>query len=177
MTLDSASAFLDIFSGLCYILWYLGEYRTRALRDSAIPSSFPENLPTEERVNMENEPAKEKKQVLRNFVWATMFLLILCFAAMGILFYMLIPNLQISPISPGTQKLLLLVASIFLLAAVFTWVFWYRLALKKYKEELEIFEKSKISRFLSGRAFKVLLFLMILLALGIGWYFGDRIFG
>ena len=130
---------------------------------------------------MENERAKEKKQVLRNFVWATMFLLILCFAAMGILFYILIPNLQISPISPGTQKRLLLVALIFLLAAVFTWVFWYRLALKKYKEEykeeLEIFEKSKISRFLSGRAFKVLLFLMILLAFGIGWYFGDRIFG
>lgn len=90
---------------------------------------------------------------------------------------MLIPNLQISPISLGTEKRLLLVALIFLLAAVFTWVFWYRLALKKYKEELEIFEKSKISRFLSGRAFKVLLFLMILLAAGIGWFFGDKIFG
>ena len=114
-------------------------------------------------------------------MWATMFLLILLFAAIGILFYILIPNLQISPISPGTEKLLLLVASILLLAAVFTWVFWYRLALKKYKEEykeeLEIFEKSKISRFLSGRVFKVLLFLMILLAFGIGWFFGEKIFG
>lgn len=130
---------------------------------------------------MENERAKEKKQVLRNFIRATIFLSILLFAAMGILFYMLIPNLQISPISLGTEKRLLLVALIFLLAAVFTWVFWYRLALKKYKEEykeeLEIFEKSRISRFLSGRAFKVLLFFLILLAAGIGWFFGDRIFG
>ena len=127
---------------------------------------------------MENERAKEKKQGLRNFMWAAMFLLILLFAAMGILFYMLIPDLQISP---GTAKLLLLVASIFLLAALFIWIFWYRLALKEYKreykEELEMFEESKISVFLKSRAFKVLLFLMILLAAGIGWYIGDRIFG
>ncbi len=127
---------------------------------------------------MENERIKKKKQVLRNFMWAAMFLLTLLFAAMGILFYMLIPDLQISP---GTEKLLLLVASIFLLAALFIWVFWYRLALKKYKreykEELEMFEKSKISIFLNSRAFKVLLFLMILFAAGIGWYIGDRIFG
>ena len=130
---------------------------------------------------MENERTKEKKQVLRNFMWATMFLWILLFAAMGILFYMLIPNLQISPISPNTEKLLLLVVSIPSLTALFAWIFWYRPALKKYKreykEELEMFEKSKISRFLSGRAFTVLIFLMILLAAGIGWYFGDRIFG
>ena len=127
---------------------------------------------------MENERAKQKKQVLRNFVWAAMFLLILLFAAMGILFYLLISDLQISP---GTEKRLLLVASIFLLAALFIWVFWYRLALKKckrkYKEELEVFEKSKISIFLNGRAFTVLLFLVILFAIGIGWYIGDRIFG
>ena len=77
---------------------------------------------------MENERIKKKKQVLRNFMWAAMFLLTLLFAAMGILFYMLIPDLQISP---GTEKLLLLVASIFLLAALFIWVFWYRLALKE----------------------------------------------
>ena len=131
-------------------------------------------------MNMENEHAKEKKQVLRNFMWATMVLLILVFAAMGILFYMVIPNLQISPISPGTQKLLLIVASIFLLAALSTWVFWYRLALKKYKreykEELEKLETSKMGIFLSSRAFYVLLFFMILLSAVIGWYFGDRIF-
>ena len=130
---------------------------------------------------MENERTTEKKQVFRNFMWATIFLLILCFAAIGILFYTLIPNLQISPISPGAEKLLLLVVSILLLAALLAWVFWYRLAIKKYKreyrEELEIFEQSKISRFLSGRAFKVLLFLMILLAAGIGWFFGDKVFG
>ena len=129
---------------------------------------------------MENGHAKEKKQALRNFMWATMFLCSLLFAVIGILFYMLIPNLQISPISPGTQKLLLLVASIFLLAALFTWGFWYRLALKKYKreykEELEKLEKSKMGIFLSSRAFYVLLFLMILLGAVIGWYFGDRIF-
>lgn len=127
---------------------------------------------------MQNERAKQKKQVLRNFMWAAMFLLILCFAAMGILFYMLIPDLRISP---GTEKLLLLVVSIFLLTALFTWVFWYRPALKKYKreykEEIEMFEKSKISIFLSSRVFKVLLFLMILVAFGMGWYMGDRIFG
>ena len=127
---------------------------------------------------MENKRAKEKKQVLRNFMWAAMLLLILLFVAMGILFYLLIPDLQISP---GTEKHLLFVASIFLLAALFTWVFWYRLALKKYKtgykEEIEIFEKSKISIFLDSRAFKVLLYLMILVAAGIGWYIGDRVFG
>ena len=129
-------------------------------------------------MDMENERAEEKKQVLINFMWAVMFLLTLLFAAMGILFYMLIPDLQISP---GTEKRLLLVASIFLLAALFIWVFWYRLALRKYKreykEELERFEKSKLSIFLDSRAFKVLLFLMILLSIGIGWYIGDRIFG
>ena len=132
-------------------------------------------------MDMENERTTEKKQVLRNFMWATMFLFILLFAAMGILFYLLIPNLQISPISPNTKQLLLLVVSILLFAALFAWIFWYRLTFKKYKkqykEELEMFEKSKIAMFLSGRAFKVLLFLMILLAAGIGWYFGDRIFG
>lgn len=126
---------------------------------------------------MENERAKKKKQVLRNFMWAAIFLNILLFVAVGILFYMLIPDLQISP---GAEKLLLLVVSIFLLTALFTWVFWYRPALKKYKreykEEIEMFEKSKISIFLSSRVFKVLLFLMMLLAAGIGWYMGDRIF-
>ena len=131
-------------------------------------------------MNIENEHA-QKKQVLRNFMWAAVFLCSLLFAAMGILFYMLIPNLQISLISPGTQKLLLLVVSILSLAALFTWVFWYRLALKKYKreytEELEKLEKSKIGIFLSSRAFYVLLFLLILLSAVIGWYFGDRIFG
>ena len=130
---------------------------------------------------MENERAEEKKQVLRNFMWATMFLSILLFAAMGILFYILIPKLQISPISPGTEKLLLLVVSILSLAALFAWIFWYRLAFKKYKkqykEELEMFENSKISKFLRGWAFKVLLFLMILFSAVIGWFFGDRIFG
>ena len=50
---------------------------------------------------MENKRAKEKKQVLRNFMWAAMLLLILLFAAMGILFYLLIPDLQISP---GTEN-------------------------------------------------------------------------
>ena len=48
---------------------------------------------------METERAKEKKQVLRNFMWAAIFLNILLFAGVGILFYVLIPNLQISPIS------------------------------------------------------------------------------
>lgn len=130
-------------------------------------------------MNMETERAKEKKQVFRNFMWATVFQFTLLFAGMGILFYMLIPNLQISPISPNTEKLLLLAVSILLLAALFVWVFWYRLAFKRYKreykEELEMFEKSK-----RGRAFEVLMFLLILLGAGIGWYFwyfGDRIFG
>ena len=129
---------------------------------------------------MENEHATEKKQALRNFMWATMFLWILFFAAMGILFYMLIPKLQILPISSNTEKLLLLVMSILLLLALFAWIFWHRPAVKKYKieykEELEIFEKSKISIFLNSRAFTVLVFLLILLGAVIGWYFGDRIF-
>ncbi|MDE0396681.1 MAG: hypothetical protein OXL96_02640 [Candidatus Poribacteria bacterium] len=130
---------------------------------------------------MENERTKEKKQVLRNFMWATMFLCSLLFAALGILFYILIPDLQISPISPGTEKLLLVGVSILGLAALFAWIFWYRLARKKYKkeykDELEKLEKSKIGIFFSGRAFIVLLFLIILLGAGIGWFFGDRIFG
>lgn len=119
---------------------------------------------------MENERAKEKKRVLRNFVWATIFLSILHFLALGILFYMLIPDLQISP---GIEKLLWLVVSIFLLAAFFTWVFWYRPALKKYKREY----KEELEMLESSRVFKVLLFFMIFLAAGIGWYIGDRIFG
>ncbi len=130
---------------------------------------------------MENEHAKEKKQVLRNFMWAAVFLCSLLFAAIGILSYMRIPNLQILPISLGTEKLLLLVVSILLIAALFTWVFWYKLALKKYrkeyKEELEKLEKSKMGIFVSSRAFYVFLFLMLLLSAVIGWYFGDRIFG
>ena len=129
-------------------------------------------------MDMENERTTEKKQVLRNFMWATMFLFILLFAAMGILFYILIPNLQISP---GTKQLLLFAASILSLAAFFAWIFGYRPALKKYKreykEELEKLEKSKMGIFLSNRAFYVFLSFLILLAAGIGWYFGDRIFG
>ena len=124
---------------------------------------------------MENEHAREKKQVLRNFMWAAIFLLVLGFAALGILFYMLSPNLQISPISPGTEKLLLVVVLILGLAALLTRIFWYGPALKKckreYKEELQMFENSK-----RGRAFKVLVFLLILLGAGIGWYW-YRIFG
>ena len=130
---------------------------------------------------MENGRTKEKKQALRNFMRASIFLCSLLFAVMGILFYRLIPKLQISPISPDTEKLLLLVVSILSLAALFTWVFWYRLARKKYKkeykEELEKLEKSKIGIFFSGRAFIVLLFFLILFGAGIGWFFGDRIFG
>ena len=130
---------------------------------------------------METEHAKEKKQVLRNFMWAAIFLNILLFAGVGILFYVLIPNLQISPISPDTEKLLLLAAAILWLAAFFAWVFWYRLALEKckreYKEEVEKLENSKMGIFFRSRAFKVLVFLMILLGAVIGWYFGDRIFG
>ena len=129
---------------------------------------------------MENELAEEKKQVLRNFMWATMFLFSLLFAALGILFYRLIPGLQISPISPGTEKLLLFVVSILLLAALFAWGFWYRLALKRYKkeykEELEKLEKSKMGIFLSNRVFYVFVFLLILLSAVIGWCF-YRIFG
>ncbi len=124
---------------------------------------------------MENERTEEKKQVLRNFMWAAIFFWSLLFAAMGILFYMQLPNLQISPISPGTEKLLLLSVSILGLAAFFAWVFWYRLAFKEckreYREELEKMENSK-----RGRVFKVLLFLLILLGGVIGWYF-YRIFG
>ena len=130
---------------------------------------------------MENERTTEKKQVLRNFMWAAVFLLVLLFAVMGILFYILIPNLQISPISPGTKQLLLFAASILSLTALFAWIFGYRPALKKYKreykEELEKLEKSKMGIFLSNRAFYVFLSLLILLGAGIGWYFGDRIFG
>ena len=133
---------------------------------------------------MENELAKEKKQVLRNFVWAAIFFWSLIFAAMGILFYMQLPNLQISPISPGTEKLLLLIVSILLIAALFAWIFGYRPALKKYKreykKELEKLEKSRMGIFLSSRAFYLFLFLLILLSAVIGWcfwYFEDRIFG
>ena len=42
---------------------------------------------------MENERTKEKKQVLRNFMWATMFLLSLLFAALGILSNLPLQNL------------------------------------------------------------------------------------
>ena len=124
---------------------------------------------------MENGRTKEKKRVLRNFIWAAIFLCSLLFAVIGILFYRLIPGLQISPISPGTEKRLLLVVSILLIVALFAWIFGYRPAFKKYKreykEELEKLEKSKIGRF-----FYVLLFLLILLGAVIGWYF-YRIFG
>ena len=121
---------------------------------------------------MENKRTQEKKQVLRNFMWASMFLLILLFSVIGILFYMLIPDLQISP---GTEKLLLLGVSILALAAFFAWIFWYRPAFKRHRKEYKAeLEKSKLSIFLSSRAFYVLLFLMILLALGIGWYIGHQ---
>ena len=133
---------------------------------------------------MENGRTKEKKQVLRNFMWAAIFLCSLLFAVMGILFYMRIPNLQISPISPNTEKLLLFAASILSLAALFAWIFGYRPALKKYKreykEELEKLEKSKMGIFFSNRAFYLFLFLLIFLGAVIGWcfwYFEDRIFG
>ncbi len=121
---------------------------------------------------MENERTEEKKQVLRNFMRASMFLLILLFSVIGILFYMLIPDLQISP---GTEKLLLLSVSILGLAAFFAWIFWYRPARKRHTKEYKAeLEKSKLAIFLSSRAFYGLLFLMILLAIGIGWYIGHQ---
>ena len=113
---------------------------------------------------MENERAKQKKQALRNFGWTAIFLMILLFAAMGILFYMLIPDLKISP---GTKKYLLLVVSMLSLAALLTWIFWYRPAFKRYKKaykaELEMLEKSRV--------FNVFLFLLIFLGSVIGWCF------
>ena len=126
----------------------------------------------EKSVNIENERAKEKKHVWRNYIRATMFLVTLLFLVIGILFYMLIPDLQISP---GTEKSLLLIVSILSLAALFAWIFWHRPARKRYtKEYKEELEKSKISIFLNGRAFRVCQFLMILLALGVGWYIGHH---
>ena len=123
-------------------------------------------------MNIENERAKEKKHVWRNYIRATMFLVTLLFLVIGILFYMLIPDLQISP---GTEKSLLLIVSILSLAALFAWIFWHRPARKRYtKEYKEELEKSKISIFLNGRAFRVCQFLMILLALGVGWYIGHH---
>ena len=108
---------------------------------------------------MENGRAKEKKQVSRDFIRTAIFLMILLFAVLGILFYMLF--------SHGTEKLLLLVVSILSLAALLTWIFWYRPAFKRYKKaykaELEMLEKS--------RAFKVFLFLLIFLGFVIGWCF------
>lgn len=101
-----------------------------------------------------------------------MFLLILLFSVIGILFYMLIPDLQISP---GTEKSLLLIVSILSLAVLFTWIFWHRPTLKRYTREYkEELEKSKISIFFSGRTFKVCLFLILLLGFGIGWYLGHH---
>ena len=124
---------------------------------------------------MENERAKEKKQVLRNFMWATMFILISLFTAIGILFYMLIPDLQISH---GTEKLLLLAVPTLLLAAFFAWIFWHRSAFKKYtkeyEKEIEQSKKSKILIFVNSRKFTVFILLMILLAMGIGWYIGHH---
>ena len=111
---------------------------------------------------MENERTKEKKQVLRHFIWAAMFLLILLFADMGILLYILL--------SHDTEKLLLLIVSILSLAVLFAWMFGYRPAFKiyrrEYKVELEMLEKS--------RAFKVFLFLLIFLGFVIGWYFAYQ---
>ena len=111
---------------------------------------------------MENGRAKEKKQVLRDFIRTAIFLMILLFAVLGILFYILL--------SHDTEKLLLLIVSILSLAALFTWMFGYRPAFKiyrrQYKVELEMLEKS--------RAFKVFLFLLIFLGFVIGWYFAHQ---
>ena len=118
---------------------------------------------------MKNKHVKTKKEVLRSFVWATICVGLLLCAALGILYYMLGSDMQFSPI---TGKLLWfwLVIGIILLSAIFVWKFWYRNAFKKYTEAYEK-EREMLKR---NRAVTAYIFFIIILGIGIGWFFGHH---
>ena len=116
---------------------------------------------------MKNKHVKTKKEVLRSFVWATICVGLLLCAALGILYIMLMSDMQFSPV---TGKLLWLVIVIILLTAIFVWKSWYRNAFKKYTE---VYEK-EIEMLKSNRAFTVYLFFIIILGIGIGWFFAHH---
>ena len=121
---------------------------------------------------MENERSKEKKKIGKNFLWAAVLLFTLLFTSLGILFYLLVPGIQLSPV---IEKLLLSVVLILLLIALFAWKFWYKDAFKKYVEEhvlTNFFDKE--AKMVRHRTFILGLSLLIFLGIGIGWYFGHH---
>ncbi len=111
---------------------------------------------------MKNELSKQKKKVGRIFWGAAVFLQTLLFTILGLLFYILAPNIQLSPV---TENRLLLVVLIFLFVAVFAWKFWYKPALTKYDEEY-----GSAKKLCSNLTFAVAICIIILISAGISFW-------
>ena len=117
-------------------------------------------------MNMENERAKHKKKDGWNVFWVAVFITTFFFMYSGFLFYlMLVPDTQLSP---DTEKLLRFV--------IWGGVLFFGLAVQRsYKIVSKYNERyggeTKMLKMLSNyRKFIIIvLFLLVLLAMGIGW--------
>ncbi len=122
-------------------------------------------------MNMENERAKHKKKDGWNVFWVAVFITTFFFMYSGFLFYlMLVPDTQLSP---DTEKLLRFV--------IWGGVLFFGLAVQRsYKIVSKYNERyggeTKMLKMLSNyRKFIIIvLFLLVLLAMGIGWYLGHH---
>ncbi|MDE0635243.1 MAG: hypothetical protein OXI43_05235 [Candidatus Poribacteria bacterium] len=122
---------------------------------------------------MKNELSNYKKKVGRSFWGALAFIQTLLLTVLGLLlYYILAPDLQLSPV---TEKLFILVILIFLLTAFLVSKLWYKPASMKFFEEYgDINHPNKESEIFSCRTFIVGICLSIFfIIVGIFfWYFG-----
>ena len=122
---------------------------------------------------MRNELSKQKKKVGRKLLWASMFLQTLLFTALGLLFYVLVPESHISHV---TEKVISCVVLIFLFVAFLAWKFWYKPASIKFFEEYRTANcPDKGEKMLSNRTFIIGICLIVFISFGISfWYFGHH---
>ncbi len=126
---------------------------------------------------MKNELSEYKKKASRSFWGALAFVQTLLLTVLGLLlYYILAPNLQFSPV---TEKLFLFVILIFLLVAFLVWKLWYKPASMKYFEvyrSANRFNKeTKMFNIFNNRTFAVSICLTIFITFGISfWYFGHH---
>ena len=90
-----------------------------------------------------------------------------------LLYYLLAPDLQLSPV---TEKLFILVILIFLLVVFLVWKFWYKPASMKYFEEYTVANRfNKETKMFNNRTFAVTICLTIFITVGTSfWYFGHH---
>ena len=119
---------------------------------------------------MKNKSSKEKK-ISRNFIAATVCFGTLFLTLTGMIFYLLLPNIQRSY---NTERRVSIIALIILLVTLFVQRFWHQKASKrywgKYMPEDDLTDKGKMV--FGNLAFITVMIVVILIALGVGLYFG-----